>query len=492
MEVKAYIEGILRAWWLLGLAVVLSFGIGGSIASHQTSQYSASTSILINDTLPANIAFPSGRVQIGTPLSYQSLVASPAIFETVIKTYPGLTASDLQKSVTVETDTTNQFLLISVTALSPERAADIANYLTQHFVSTQTANLNQQADYYDKWLRQNISLLQDDIQRLGTETQQLQSHSAGPITNQRISENEYTLDRDERNLYNYQQAFIEIQNSRPLFKDAYSIMQPAIASDASAITTTVSISRTRLIAMAIGFLIAILLIVLIEYFHPLVRHKGELERIAGLSVLATLPQLSSFEQQRLLQLRPTILRWRIDSLRLLCVSIGASAVKFKGHTVLLTSPRRKRSFASVLATFLAYNGHRTLLIDANLKHPYLHEQIKLADPCKLVTNGGLLLSFIRKAMLPHLFVLPATATLAQNEPLTSTSLLALLPELQNVFDIIIIDAPPLNDADAHLLATKIGQTLILVKKRRDSLKTLKMTHALCKELKLSTQCLLLA
>src|SRR5438034_664202 len=404
MEIKAYIEGIIRGWWLLGLAVVLSFGIGSSIASHQTSQYTASTSILINDTLPANIAFPSGIVQIGTPVSYQSLVASPAIFHTIIKTYPGLTSSDLNKAVTVETDTTNQFLLISVTAISPERAADIANYLTQHFVSTQTANLNQQADYYDKWLRQHISMLQDDIQRLGTETQQLRSHPADSITNQRISENEYMMDRDERNLYKYQQALIEIQNSRPLLKNAYIIMQPAIASEASAITTTVSTSRIRLIAVAIGFLVAILLITVIEYFHPFVRHKGELERIADLSVLATLPQLFSFEQKGLLQLRPTFLRWRINSLRLLCASIGASAVKSKGHTLLLTSPRRKRSLAAVLATFLVYNGHQTLLIDANFKHPYLHEQIKLSDPCKLVTNAGLLLSFIRKAVLPHLFV----------------------------------------------------------------------------------------
>ena len=95
-------------------------------------------------------------------------------------------------------------------------------------------------------------------------------------------------------------------------------------------------------------------------------------------------------------------------------------------------------------------------------------------------------------MLPHLCVFPATATLAQNELLRSPSLLALLPELQNMFDIIIIDAPPLNRADAHLLATKVEQMLVLVKKRRDSLKTLKKTHALCQELKLNPQCLLLA
>ncbi len=475
MEIKAYMEGILRAWWFIGLLLALSFWMGGIIAHEQMSQYSASTSILINDTLLTNAAFPSGVVQIGTPLSYQPQVTSPTTLNTIIEAYPGLTYSELREAIVVSTDSINQLLFISVTNTSPKSAADIANLLAQRFVSTQIANLNRQVDDYENWLRQNIAQLNDEISRLRRSTEQ------------------YRLDSDERVSYNYQQALTEIQNSRPLLKNAYLILQPATVSDVPT-TAILSTSRIRLIAVATGLLVAIILIVVLEYFHPFVRHEGELQRIAGLPVLGTSPQMFSFEQKRLLQLRPVpvILRRRMKSLRLLCASIGASAVKYKGHTVLLTSPRRKRSFAAVLATFLAYNGHQILLIDANFKQPYLHEQIKLSAPCKLVTDGGLLLSFIGQATMPHLFVLPAMATLAQNERLTSISLIALLPELQNIFDIIIIDAPPFTDADTHLLATKVAQTLLLVKKRGDSLKTLKMTHTMCQELKLKADCLLLA
>lgn len=490
MEIKAYLQGILRAWWLLALAMALSFWIGSSIANQQTSQYMASTSILISDTLPANIAFPSHIVQLGTPLSYESQLDSPIILDAIIKAYPHLSYSQLEKAITIEIDGINQLMLIDVTDTFPNRAADIANSLAQRFVSTETANLNQQIDYYDKWLEQNISLLKDAIQRLRTETQQLRSRPADPAINQSIGENEYKLESDEGNLYNYQQALIEIQNSRPLLKNAYIIMQPATVPDVP-LTTTLSISTIRLIAVAIGLLVAIMLIVVIEYFHPFVRHEGELQRIVGFSVLATLPQMFSFEQKRLLQSHSMIFRWRIKLLRLLCASIGASVVNHKGHTLLLTSPRRKRHLAAVLATFLAYNGHRTLLIDANFEQPYLHKQIKLSGPCNLITESGLFLSFIRKTALPHLSVLPATAMLTQDEHLRCSSLIGLLPELQNMFDIIIIDAPPLTKADTHLFALEVAQVLLLVKKRRDSLKSLKMTQALCQELKLNTQSLLL-
>lgn len=475
MEIKAYLEGITRAWWFIGLVLALSFWISGIIAREQANQYTASTSILINDTLLTNMAFPTGVVQIGTPLSYESQFTSPVVLNSIIEAYPRLTYSDLHKAIIVSTDSANQLLLISVTESSPESAADIANLLAQRFVSTQMANLNRQLDSYNSWLRQNISRLNEEMSRLNRSTELNR------------------LDSDERDLYNNQQALAEIQNSRPLLTKAYLILQPANASDEFT-TATLSTSKFRLIAVAAGLLAAIILIVVMEYFHPFVRHEGELQRIVGLSVLGTSPQMFGFEKKRLLQLQPVpdIFRWRMNSLRLLCASIGSLAVKYKGHTVLLTSPRRKRDFAATLATLLAYNGHQTLLIDANFAQPCLHDQIKLSDPYKQVTNGGLLFPFIRKAVLPHLYVLPATATLARNERLTVTSLIELLPELQNIFDIIIIDVPPLDCADTHLLAPKVTETLVLVKKRRDSLKTLKMTHAICQELKLNAHCLLLA
>jgi cellulose biosynthesis protein BcsQ len=76
-------------------------------------------------------------------------------------------------------------------------------------------------------------------------------------------------------------------------------------------------------------------------------------------------------------------------------------------------------------------------------------------------------------------------------PLTSQDLIELLPELQKLFNVIIIDAPPIDCADTHLFAKLARQVLLLVKKRRDSFKLLQMAQALDQELKLNMKSLLL-
>lgn len=498
MEMKAYLDGIARKWWLIGLILVLSFWIGRIIVSSQTYEYTASTSVLINGPVLAKTAVPSDVVQISTPLSYATQVAPPNVLDYILKHYPRLTYSRLQKNIVFSTDSDNRILLIDVTDVFPQSAVDIANYLAQQFVRTQTANLYRQLDYYQNWLQQNIPVLTGEIDKLNLQIQQLTPPPAphknatpiDPNTQRTISTDQYKLDLDERNLYNYQQALRDIQNTRPLFTRAYIIIKPASESEVSVIAP-LSTSTLQLIAVVTGLVVAISLIVAMDYFTPFVRHKGELSRIVGLSVLAELPNVPRFEQKRLLQLRRPFLRWRTKALRQVCYVIGTQVIKGKEHTLLLTSPRKKRNFAAVLATFLAYNGHQTLLIDADFENPHPPEQLELLGPSKIVTNKGMLLPLIRQTTHPHLFVLPATATINQNERMTSFSLMALLPELQQVFSIIIIDAPPLNCADTHLLATKVSQSIFLVRKRRDSLKNLKMVHMLCQELKLNSRCLLL-
>ena len=246
----------------------------------------------------------------------------------------------------------------------------------------------------------------------------------------------------------------------------------------------------ELIAIGAGLFATIVLILIMEYFTPFVRHKGELNRIIGFSVSAEVPHKFNFEQKRLLQF--LVLRKRIEALRLVCASIGAPAIKKGGYTVLLTSPRKKRSFATVLAQLLSQNGQRTLLIDADFEHPDLHQQMKLDGLYDdKVTNNGFLLSFIIKTSQPHLFLLPA-AELDEIPHQACMRLIELLPSLQKIFDVIIIDASPLDHATTHLLSKQAAQTLVLVKKRRERLKTLKIAYATCQELKLDSHCILLS
>jgi capsular polysaccharide biosynthesis protein len=496
MEMKAYMEGIAHKWWLFVLVLVLSFVTGKSIVVNTTNQYKVSTLVLINDTLLATIAVPNDVVQIATPRTYQYKVVSPHILSIINKHYPRLSPSQLQQDILVKADSSNRLLLISVTDISSRSAADIANFLAQQFVITRTSELNRQLDYYEKKLQNETTALKSDITNRSLAISSLEpplvrhanSAPISPTVQRTIATDLYYLDQDERNLYDSQQALQAIEKTRPLFAKAYMILQPASPSDALRVVSLPDWA-IELIAIGAGLFATIVLILIMEYFTPFVRHKGELNRIIGFSVSAEVPQEFNFEQKRLLF---PVLRKRIEALRLLCATIAAPAIRKKGYTVLLTSPRKKQSFATVPARLLAHNGQRTLLIDADFEHPHLHQQMKLDGLYNdKVTNNGLSLSFIIKASQPHLFLLPA-AELDEIPHQACMRLIELLPSFQKIFDVIIIDASPLDHATTHLLSKQAAKTLLLVKKRRERLKTLKIAYATCQKLKLDSHCILLS
>src|SRR5690242_20133201 len=166
MEIKAYLEGIWRRWWLVTLVLLLCWWLGGVVADNLTPEYTASTTILLNAQVLTNAAFPSGSVQLSIPTNYQGLVLTPITMGRIIKTYPRLNATELQKKVVVSTDQTNQLLLISVTDISPFATADIANFLAKRFVHDQTLAISQQLDYYQRLLQQSVARLNDNVNRL--------------------------------------------------------------------------------------------------------------------------------------------------------------------------------------------------------------------------------------------------------------------------------------------------------------------------------------
>src|SRR5712691_5803312 len=166
MEIKAYVEGIARKWWLLLGAALLAWWVGGQFAVALPVSYTASTFILLNDKILGDSAFPSGIVQFDIPEDYAGQVLSPAVMYHIIHTYHHLSVAQLQHTVVATSDQTNQVLLINVTTTAPGVAADIANFLAQNFVQTQTTSINKQVEYYRQWTQENITHLNNDINSL--------------------------------------------------------------------------------------------------------------------------------------------------------------------------------------------------------------------------------------------------------------------------------------------------------------------------------------
>lgn len=256
--------------------------------------------------------------------------------------------------------------------------------------------------------------------------------------------------------------------------------------------------------LLIGLLLGVLLAVLFEQLDTRVRTPEVVTQLLDWPVLATIWQAEPKEEL----VNPTGRNANVESYRILRTNIGFSAIDKPLHTLVVTSalPRDGKSVVAVnLAIFMAKAGKNTLLIDADLRHPILHEVFGIpADKMGLsnailafsmpiptttsvppsstpTTHKSSLDPFIYGVDIPNLRVMPS-GSLPPNPPelLDSKALQHLFMALASCgAEIVIFDTPPLLGlSDASILASKVDGTLVVVDITRTKKGNLKQMKAL--------------
>ena|GEM_PF-6154478 len=202
-----------------------------------------------------------------------------------------------------------------------------------------------------------------------------------------------------------------------------------------------------------------------------VRSADELRRQLPVPVLATLPRTSIDTQEN-----PSALTtWASDhqfaeAARTLRTAVYFGLNELDGDRIQITSAEPgpgKSTVASTLAIAMAKAGHRTLLIDADLRKPTLIKRWQAEE------NGGIsraimddvpLSEVTQQTELDGLSLLVSGPPAANpTEILNSEKFAALLEQASAQYDRVIIDSSPiLPVADARILATKCHTTLLAV------------------------------
>lgn len=142
------------------------------------------------------------------------------------------------------------------------------------------------------------------------------------------------------------------------------------------------------------------------------------------------------------------------------------------HALAVISPDSgdgKTYFSANLAVALAQLGGRTLLVDADLRGPRLHEVFKLDNKSGLsgILAGRAESQVIKQvAGVPSLFVLPAGVTPPNPLELVERPAFGLLMrELTSKFDHVVVDTPAaVYGADASVVAARCGRALVVARK----------------------------
>lgn len=133
--------------------------------------------------------------------------------------------------------------------------------------------------------------------------------------------------------------------------------------------------------------------------------------------------------------------------------------------------------ASNLAVALAQLGGRTLLVDADLRGPRVHDIFRLSNRAGL---SGILSgrsnhdTIAQVAAVPSLFVLPAGTTPPNPLELVERAAFGhLMRELASKFDHVVVDTPAATrGADASVIAARCGAAVLIARKDRSQFSAL--------------------
>ena len=229
---------------------------------------------------------------------------------------------------------------------------------------------------------------------------------------------------------------------------------------------------------ALGFLLALALsfiaAAIAEHLDDAIKSADDLERKCRLNPLATIPRFETNSTE--LPILGEDELPAADAFRSL-----RSALRFAGlgkplKTILITSPEPSEGKSTVsanLAAAFAQAGQKTLIIDADLRRPRIHEIFNLDRDMGLTTllvGEASIEEVIKQTGIDNLYAItcgpipPNPAELLESERMREV-----LEELKQKFDIIIVDSPlVMGMADAVILSSICDGTLLVARNNKTS------------------------
>ena len=159
----------------------------------------------------------------------------------------------------------------------------------------------------------------------------------------------------------------------------------------------------------------------------------------------------------------------IEALRSLRTSLHFAMMEARNNILMISgpSPSVGKSFISTnLAAIVAQAGQKVVLIDGDMRKGYAHKLMSLpAEPglSNLLVNTHTLADALQKSEVPNLHFIPRGQIPPNpSELLMHVNFESLLKQLSGMYDLVIVDTPPiLAVTDAALVGRLAGTSLIV-------------------------------
>lgn len=232
-----------------------------------------------------------------------------------------------------------------------------------------------------------------------------------------------------------------------------------------------NIKMNILIAFLLGLMLSVMLSLQLEYLDNTLKTGQDINDKLDMPVLGLIPTLSRNESKSRLISQENPKALVSEAYRVLRTNIGFTNLDNSIRSILVTSVNAqdgKSTVASNLAVVMAQAGHKVILVDCDLRKPMQHKIFRLDNTRGLTTCVSQNLNVedvAHRVMGENLTVLtsgvlpPMPAELLNFERTRD-----FLKKLQNKYDYVLLDSPPLIAvADATVLASQVNGVMLVVK-----------------------------
>ncbi|WP_051504199.1 GumC family protein [Sphingomonas jaspsi] len=244
-----------------------------------------------------------------------------------------------------------------------------------------------------------------------------------------------------------------------------------------------------MINLAVGLLAGLIggigLAMVLEFLNDTIKTREDVRNKLGLACLGAVPKSpgkDSFAEE-LKNPKSSV----SEAYSSVAASLRFSTEDGLPRRLLVTSTRSgegKSSSSLALAQNFARRGAKVLLVDCDLRKPSFRAASEKIGLTRLLTGDDDDISaHVTKTQFDNLLLLPAGPIPPNPADLLSTGRFAsILQELQEQFDVIVCDAPPVMGlADAILMAPAVGQVMFVVEsgktRARSALESLRQIGA---------------
>ncbi len=481
VEIRQYVTIVLRRWWVMALALIITVSIGYSVTKREPSIYQAKTSILVGQSFKAtDITRADMQVSEQLAQTYAALAKRQPILQGTAEALNlDYGWQRLKGQVSASLVPGTQLVEITVEANTTEEARVIADEVAHQLILLSPTTLqNQEFTETIDFVNERLTNLQDKINAGQSKLEALETTDVTGLTADEVIKIQDEIENVKRLINDWEATYAQML-SFVNSKQSANYLAVIETAQARAKPIRPNWQLNMSVTIAIGLALGLVLVFVLEHLDDTLKSTDDIGQLLRLTPLGTIRKSKSKGYPNALVTSKTEFSLESESYRMIRSNIQFMSVDELSNSILVTSAVRgegKSIAAANLGVVMAQAGHKTIVVDTDLRRPVQHEIFHLPNKKGLTdylrTPGANINDFLMNTQVPELQVL-TSGVLPPNpsELLGSQRMKQVMSSMTEAADIVIYDSPPaVIVADAAILSERVDGVVFIIevgKTRRD-------------------------